>query len=95
MTGSQTLQLVGSVAILVLATGLGWIGWHHQAYGRYGREALLCISAYLVTTVVVRVFALLEAVSMTDARTINGLLAFAFVAILAQIILVKRKDYKQ
>lgn len=87
----DALQVFGTAAFAAFAGMLGYIGLHTKAFGRYGQEALLCASASMVTVVGVRTAVLTEHLSQADARTLNGVFAFTFLAILAQLMLVKRR----
>ena len=92
MTQTDILQLIGSAAITVFGLLLYRISTRPADwFCKYGREALLCAAAYLLTVAAVRVGTALDVMSQTDARTINGLVALGFVSIVAQIAFTHRR----
>lgn len=93
MTQPDILQAVGTGAIL----GLGLFGFRVGSNGtgrfwRYGRETLLCISAWMLSVVVLRSLDLANVLTPTDARVINGTTALVFFAIEVQVVWLHRLD---
>lgn len=87
MTTTDVLQIIGTLAI----TALGLLFYRTSTYDgnwfcKYGREALALAAAFNLTAAMVRVAVLFSIVDQTQARTINGLVAVGFVAILVQIV---------
>lgn len=96
MTSTDTLQLFGSAAV----AGLGLLFYRISTkdsdwFCRYGREALVVASAFQFTAVAVRMAVYWGYVTQTDGRTINGLVAFGFLAILVQIVLAHRVTHRE
>jgi glucose uptake protein GlcU len=95
MTGSHShfVQVIGTIAIALLAVGLILVAAEAQRFSRYGREALLVTGCYLLAAAVVRMLALDNWITQTSAREINGLLAWVALVVLAQIIFLQRREH--
>ena len=93
MTAADILQAIGTVFVL----GLGLGGLRTSLNGtrrfyRYGREMLICVCLWVLSVVVLRSLDLANVLNPTDARTVNGLTAAAFFAIMLQIVWLHRLD---
>lgn len=88
MTSHQIIQHVGSAGVGLLGVLLIWTALSNKRYTSYGREALACAGTYLLCVVVIRTLSALKAITLDERISINGLLSFVFVAILAQIIVL-------
>mgnify|MGYP001582526207 CR=1 FL=1 len=94
MTSTDILILTGSIGIFTFAAGLAAIATNANRSSRHGREALACAAAYLFSAVPARMLTLTDTLSQKDARVVNGLLVFVFLAILAQIYSLHRLEKK-
>ena len=92
MSAGQILQLVGTIALVVFGFGLVDVAHSTERFSRYGREALYCAAAFSFAACFARMAALLGLFTQENARIVNGLLAVAFVAILAQIVWLHRVE---
>lgn len=88
-------QILGSVAIYGCAGLLAAIGASAERYGRYGREALLCAAAFLGTAATVRMLVTMDMLTQTEGRVVNGLLAFPFLAILIELMVLQRMEHNR
>lgn len=90
--GHAGLQILGSVAIYGCAALLAAIGASAERYGRYGREALLCAAGLMATGATVRVITTAGVLTQVEGRVVNGLLAFPFLAILIELMVLQRME---
>lgn len=92
MTTTDLLQLLGTASVAALGLLFYYISTKpSEWFDRYGREALLLAASYQATVVVVRMMVIFDGVSQTDARTMNGLVAFGFAGVLVQIASAHRE----
>ena len=92
MISSTGWQYFGSALTLIFGLVLAAISRHSQTYIRYGREALLCSAAYVISVAALRALATSGNITSETARAINGVTAACALAILLQIFLLRRKE---
>jgi uncharacterized membrane protein YhaH (DUF805 family) len=90
----QWTQNIGTLAFLLLAFAFVNIALHASRYHRYGREALLCAAAFLLSAAVLRSLSAYHLIEPETARSVNGIAAFGCLAILAQLVILRRKDQR-
>lgn len=94
MTETQVVQIVTRLFVAAFGLLLFRIAAGHW-YCKFGREALLCASAYVLTTFAIGMTATMEWITGEEARVINGFVAFGFVSILSQIVYLHRVFHNQ
>ena len=94
MTSSHAAQLIGTVGLGIFGLLLLHLSTSVRRFGLYGREALACAGAFLLSTVVARMLALLGTITHEQAREINGLIAVVYLVILLQLIILRHKAMK-
>lgn len=93
VTDNTVIQQSGTLALVLLSVALAWIALQSRHYERYGREALLCASAYLLTQAALRTLSINGWVSSSTARVLVSVSAFCALGILTQIVLLRRKEH--
>ena len=91
MNASQLLQLVGTLGIVLLALGLIDVARSVTRFTRFGREALYCVSAFLLAAAAGRMVVLFGWLDQEQGRIVTGMLAIPFVVILAQIVWLRHE----
>jgi len=90
--GTTTAQNMTTLAVFGLSFFLTYIALSALRYERYGREALLCASAFIGVQAIVRTLSINDVVSADTARLLVGMSAFTALAILFQLAILKAKD---
>jgi len=89
-TGDEWLLFMGNVAIAVMGALMFRIAVGHW-WCRYGREAMVCAAAFLVTASGLRFVATnLALISLQDGAIANGFSALAYVTIMLSIVYMHR-----
>lgn len=85
-------QNLSTVAVAGLSWTLAYIAFGAVRYQRLGREALLCVSAYLAVVAVVRCLSTQEWITSETGRVVSGVAAFAALVVIAQLAWLKATD---
>ena len=87
MPSTTTLQILGSMALLVVAGVCIWVAVTPNTFCKYGRETLIGTALMLIVQSCVRIAAVpFGLVSQTDARTINGLIGVVWAVVMIQVL---------
>lgn len=89
---AHNVQLIGTFGIALFAVLLIMISTEVRWFTRYGREAVACAGGYLLSVAVVRMLALFDVVTQVDAREINGMIVFIYLAIMLQVWILHRRE---
>lgn len=90
---TQIVQLVGSTCVVIFALMLFRIASGHW-FCSYGREAIACSAAYILTGAVIRTASVFDVITRDSAIIASGFVAMGFVAIMSQIIILHRLKHR-
>ena len=86
MNESDILQLIGTVAVAILAVELFRVD-HYRLFRRLVER---CIGGWIAFVAAMRMVALFDLLSQQDARIVNGMAAVAIVCVLMNLWYVAR-----
>lgn len=92
--GSAAVQNIATVAVAALGWALAYIALSAHHYQRLGQETLLCMSVYLTGTAVIRTLSINGFITSETGRVLVGMMAFAALAVIAQLAWLKAVDHR-